>query len=108
LILLRVCLAAHAPEFLDGLPYLSNFYCLPGRAGGFPWLLSHDMRRRKDFGRDGDETAEFCDGEGFREGALEDAQGGVFVADGRAGAVGRVLCVDRALLSEGGEWTIAD
>jgi hypothetical protein len=32
-----VCFAAHVLEFLDGLPYLSNFSCLPGRAGGTPF-----------------------------------------------------------------------
>src|SRR5689334_8074215 len=26
-------------SFRDGLRYLSNFYCLPGRAGGLPFLL---------------------------------------------------------------------
>ena len=31
--LLCVCFAAHARSFLDGLPDLSNFACLPGRAG---------------------------------------------------------------------------
>jgi hypothetical protein len=34
-----VCFAAHAWSFLDGLPYLSNFACLPGRAGGTPISL---------------------------------------------------------------------
>ena len=29
-----MCLAAHVRSFRDGLPDLSNFYCLPGRAGG--------------------------------------------------------------------------
>src|SRR5664280_995836 len=37
--LLCVCFAAHARSFLDGLPYLSNFACLPGRAGGTPISL---------------------------------------------------------------------
>ncbi|MGD1082794.1 MAG: hypothetical protein ABR881_31145, partial [Candidatus Sulfotelmatobacter sp.] len=26
-------------SFRDGLLYLSNFYCLPGRAGGSPFVL---------------------------------------------------------------------
>src|SRR5271168_4464520 len=34
--LLEVCLAAHLSESLDGLPQMSNCYCLPGRAGGSP------------------------------------------------------------------------
>jgi hypothetical protein len=34
--LLEVCLAAHLEEFLDGLQYMSNGYCLPGKAGGSP------------------------------------------------------------------------
>src|SRR5664279_3335073 len=38
--LLCVCFAAHARSFLDGLPYLSNFACLPGRAGGTPISLA--------------------------------------------------------------------
>ncbi|MGA2992544.1 MAG: hypothetical protein ABSD88_18905, partial [Candidatus Korobacteraceae bacterium] len=38
-ILLCVCFAAHVRSFLDGLPYLSNFGCLPGRAGGTPISL---------------------------------------------------------------------
>jgi hypothetical protein len=29
-------LAAHVLEFLDGLPNMSNFCCLPGKAGGSP------------------------------------------------------------------------
>src|SRR6266568_1362285 len=38
-ILLDVCLAAHSWSFLDGLPKMSNCYCLPGRAGGTPrWI----------------------------------------------------------------------
>jgi hypothetical protein len=37
--LLEVCLAAHDMESLGGLPKMSNFYCLPGRAGGTPdWI----------------------------------------------------------------------
>src|SRR5664279_81585 len=43
--LLCVCFAAHARSFLDGLPYLSNFACLPGRAGGTPISLeSHQSQ----------------------------------------------------------------
>src|SRR5664279_5173226 len=44
--LLCVCFAAHAWSFLHGLPYLSNFACLPGRAGGTPISLvveNHDL-----------------------------------------------------------------
>ncbi len=37
--LLVVCLAAHDKESLGGLPNMSNFYCLPGRAGGTPFGL---------------------------------------------------------------------
>src|SRR5271154_4760237 len=40
--LLEVCLAAHLSESLDGLPQMSNCYCLPGRAGGSP-----DCSRRR-------------------------------------------------------------
>src|ERR1022692_3093423 len=43
--LLCVCFAAHAWSFLDGLPYLSNFACLPGRAGGTPISLGTNWRR---------------------------------------------------------------
>jgi hypothetical protein len=32
-------LAAHSEEFLDGLPEMSNCYCLPGKAGGTPGIL---------------------------------------------------------------------
>src|ERR1035437_8420377 len=35
-ILLDVCLAAHSWSFLDGVPEMSNCYCLPGKAGGTP------------------------------------------------------------------------
>src|SRR5664280_386726 len=42
--LLCVCFAAHARSFLDGLPYLSNFACLPGRAGGTPISLGRGAR----------------------------------------------------------------
>jgi hypothetical protein len=34
-----MCLAAHEGIFCDGLPYKSNFYCLPGKAGGSPMLV---------------------------------------------------------------------
>jgi hypothetical protein len=34
-------LAAHLEEFLDGLPEMSNCYCLPGKAGGTPGILGH-------------------------------------------------------------------
>src|ERR1035438_9443988 len=37
--LLDVCLAAHLEEFLDGLPEMSNCYCLPGKAVGTPGTL---------------------------------------------------------------------
>jgi len=33
-------LAAHLEEFLDGLPEMSNCYCLPGKAGGTPGTLA--------------------------------------------------------------------
>jgi hypothetical protein len=32
-------LAAHLEESLDGLQKMSNFYCLPGRAGGTPFRI---------------------------------------------------------------------
>jgi len=32
-------LAAHGVESPEGLPELSNFYCLPGRAGGLPNVI---------------------------------------------------------------------
>src|SRR5664280_2357983 len=41
--LLCVCFAAHARSFLDGLPYLSNFACLPGRAGVTPISLEKQV-----------------------------------------------------------------
>jgi hypothetical protein len=34
-------LAAHVEEFLDGLPEMSNCYCLPGKAGGFSLYAVH-------------------------------------------------------------------
>ncbi|MGH8591081.1 MAG: hypothetical protein ACREXX_17680, partial [Gammaproteobacteria bacterium] len=55
-----VCLAAHGSEFPGGLPQMSNCYCLPGRAGGFPiiirekdpirWLLYKTKTRCKKLG----------------------------------------------------------
>src|ERR1039458_5294267 len=45
--LLCVCFAAHAWSLLDGLPYLSNFACLPGRAGGTPISLALDRVNRR-------------------------------------------------------------
>src|SRR5262249_923094 len=55
---LFVCLAAHEPEFHRWasavqprlLPELSNFYCLPGRAGGSPLVISGLPARRLDAG----------------------------------------------------------
>ncbi len=42
--LLVVCLAAHDTESLGGLPNMSNFFCLPGRAGGTPdWISSLNL-----------------------------------------------------------------
>ena len=35
-----MCLAAHVGESLGGLPELSNFYSLPGRAGGLPNVIN--------------------------------------------------------------------
>jgi hypothetical protein len=42
--LLDVCLAAHVSESLGGLPNMSNFYCLPGRAGGTPFGLGQSRK----------------------------------------------------------------
>jgi len=36
-------LAAHLEEFLDGLPEMSNCYCLPGKAGGTPGTLGFTL-----------------------------------------------------------------
>jgi hypothetical protein len=48
-----VCFAAHAWSFLDGLPYLSNFACLPGRAGETPISLGSAGLRAGLFHRGG-------------------------------------------------------
>jgi hypothetical protein len=45
-ILLDVCLAAHLEEFLDGFQEMSNCCCLPGKAGGTPDSIRHEMRER--------------------------------------------------------------
>jgi hypothetical protein len=54
-------LAAHGSEFPGGLPQMSNCYCLPGRAGGFPIIIRYDppakrrqkmARLRKSYGAD--------------------------------------------------------
>ena len=34
-----MCVAAHGRESVDGPPETSNCYCLPGRAGGFPFII---------------------------------------------------------------------
>src|ERR1019366_3621981 len=49
--LLCMCFAAHAWSFLDGLPYLSNFACLPGRAGGTPISLAYRHPAQRHFGQ---------------------------------------------------------
>src|SRR5271170_7559530 len=41
--LLVMCLAAHDSESLGGLQNMSNFYCLPGRAGGSPHWNSYGL-----------------------------------------------------------------